>query len=171
MSTGWITTGAVWLALAVGPVVVLALRSKVMGRLTGTALIAIWGLVIPVLEHTLFGITEGTVRLTGHAQVHALMGLIYWPLGAAGLAVVMWTLLREGRRIASFLLLGLLVVGRGAEMLRNRPTGLVFQHGFASNSRPEGMALYAYPVAWVRALVISYRPIFRPPAPREELTR
>jgi hypothetical protein len=73
----------------------------------------------------------------------------------------MGTLLREGRREAWFLLLGVLVVGGGLEIILNGPAGLLFQHGFGSNSRPGGMALFAYPVAWVTALAISYRPIFR----------
>ncbi|HSJ50078.1 MAG TPA: hypothetical protein VLA90_02160 [Actinomycetota bacterium] len=168
LSAGWIATGAFAFAVAVSPAVVLALRRTTVGPLNAAAWIAIWGLFIPVFEHSYFGITEGLDALTSrpHARVHVLMGLVYWPLGAIGIAVVMWTLLREGRRVAWFLLLGVLVIGGGLELLFNGPIGLVFEHGFASDSRPEGMAMLAYPVAWVTALVIAYGPIFRP----EELT-
>lgn len=168
MSAGWIATGAFWFAVGVSPVVVLALRRAKIGRLNAAAWIAIWGLGIPALEHAYFGIAGAVdaLALSDHTRVHMLMGLVYWPLGAIGLAVAMGTLLREGRREAWFLLLGVLVVGGGLEILLNGPAGLWFQHGFGSNSQPEGMALFAYPVAWVTALAISYRPIFRPePAP------
>lgn len=146
------------------PVVVLALRRTAIGRLNAAAWIAIWGLLFPAGEHAYFGIAEGVDALatSDHGRIHMLMGLVYWPLGAIGLAVVMGTLLREGRREAWFLLLGVLAVGGSLEILFNGPAGLWFQHGFGSDSRPEGMALFAYPVAWVTALVIAYRPIFRP---------
>ena len=164
MPADWIMTGVVAFAVAVAPVVVLTLRRTAMGSLNAAAWIAIWGLAIPVLEHSYFGITEGAVELTGHARIHVLMGLIYWPLAAIGLAVALGTMLREGRRAAWFLLLGLLLVGGGTELLLNGPAGLAFQHGFASDSRAEGMALFAYPIAWATALAIAYRPIFQPRA-------
>ena len=163
MSAGWIATGAFSFGVAVSPVVVLALRRTAMGRLNAAAWIAVWGLFLPAVEHGFFGIAGAmdALVLSEHARVHMLMGLVYWPLGAIGLAVAMGTLLREGRREAWFLLLGVLVVGGGLEILLNGPVGLWFHHGFGSDSRPEGMALFAYPVAWIAALVISYRPIFR----------
>lgn len=164
MSGRWIITGAVWFATALAPVVVLALRRRAIGHLNAAAWIAIWGLLIPAWEHAYFGITEGAsaMGLPDHARVHVLMGLIYWLLGAVGLGVVMLTLLREGRREAWFLLLGVLAAGGTLEILFNGPSGLWFEHGFGSDSRPEGMALFAYPVAWATALVLAYRPIFRP---------
>lgn len=168
MSAGWIAAGAFSFAGAVSPVVVLALRRTAIGRLNAAAWIAIWGLFLPAVEHAYFGIAGAVdaITLSEHGRVHTLMGLAYWPLGAIGLAVAMATLLREGRREAWFLLLGVLAVGGGLEILLNGPAGLWFQHGFGSNSDPRGMALFAYPVAWVTALAISYRPIFRPqPAP------
>jgi hypothetical protein len=168
LSAGWIAEGAFWFAVAVSPVVLLALRRTAIGRLNAAAWIAIWGLLIPAFEHTYFGIVGAldSFAPSDHARVHMLMGLVYWPLGAIGLAVVMGSLLREGRREAWFLLLGVLVVGGGLEILLNGPAGLWFQHGFGSDSRPGGMGLFAYPVAWVTALAIAYRPIFQPrPAP------
>lgn len=161
MSAGWITTGLIAFAVAMTPVLLLALRRTAIGRLNAAAWIVAWGLLMAVVEHTYFGISEGATELTGHARVHVVMGLLYWPLAAIGLAVALGTLLREGRRVAWFVLLGLLVVGGGAELALNGPAGLVFQHGFSSDSRPEGMALWAYPIAWAVALAISYRPIFR----------
>jgi len=171
LSAGWIAAGAFSFAVTVLPVVVLALRRTAIGRLNAAAWIAMWGLLIPAVEHGYFGITGAVDALapSDHARVHMIMGLAYWPLGAIGLAVVMGTLLREGRREAWFLLLGVLVVGGGLEILLNGPAGLLFQHGFGSTSRPGGMALFAYPVAWVTALAIAYRPIFRPqPTPRAD---
>jgi hypothetical protein len=124
---------------------VLALRRRALGRLNAAAWIAMWGLLIPAVEHAYFGIAGAVDALapSDHARVHMIMGLAYWPLGAIGLAVVMGTLLREGRREAWFLLLGVLVVGGGLEILLTGPAGL-----FGSTSRPGGMALFAYPVAW-----------------------
>jgi hypothetical protein len=173
LSAGWIAAGAFSFAVTVSPVVVLTLRRTAIGRLNAAAWIAIWGLLIPAVEHAYFGIAGAVDALapSDHARVHMIMGLAYWPLGAIGLAVVMGTLLREGRREAWFLLLGVLTVGGGLEILLNGPAGLLFQHGFGSNSRPGGMALFAYPVAWVTALAISYRPIFRPEPDPDELTR
>jgi hypothetical protein len=171
LSAGWIVEGALWFAVAVSPVVVLALRRTAIGRLNAAAWIAMWGLLIPAFEHTYFGIVGAldSFAPSDHARVHMLMGLAYWPLGAVGLAVVMGTLLREGRREAWFLLLGVLVVGGGLEILLNGPTGLWFQHGFGSDSRPGGMGLFAYPVAWVTALAVTYLPIFQSqPAPTAE---
>jgi hypothetical protein len=164
LSARWIVTGAFWFAVVVSPVVVLALRRQAIGPLNAAAWIAMWGLFIPAVEHTYFGITGALDSFvpSEHARVHILMGLAYWAIGAIGLAVAMGTLLREGRPEAWFLLLGLLVVGGGLEILLNGPAGLVFQHGFGPDSQPGGMALFAYPVAWVTALAIAYRPIFRP---------
>jgi hypothetical protein len=153
-----------WFAVTVSPVVVLTLRRNVIGRLNAAAWIAVWGLLIPAVEHVYFGITEAldALDLSDHARVHIIMGLAYWALAAIGLAVALGILLREGRREAWFLLLGLVAVGGGLELLLNGPAGLLFQHGFGSTSRPGGMGLWAYPVAWVTALAIAYRPIFRP---------
>lgn len=150
--------------MALAPVVLLTLRRTAMGPLNAASLIAISGLVIPVFEHSYFGITEGALELAGHARIHVLMGLLYWPIAAIGLALALGILLREGRRVAWFLLLGLLLVGAGTELLLNGPTGVAYQHGFGSDSRPEGMALFAYPIAWATALAMSYGPIFRPHA-------
>lgn len=58
MSQGWIMTGLIAFAVALGPVVVLTLRRTAMGPLNAAAWIAIWGLVIPVVEHSYFGITR-----------------------------------------------------------------------------------------------------------------
>ncbi len=82
MSTEWIMTGVVAFAVALAPVVVLAHRRERMGSLNAAAWLAIWGFAIPTVEHSYFGITEGAVELTGHARIHVLMGLIYWPLAA-----------------------------------------------------------------------------------------
>lgn len=164
MPTDWILTGLLAFAVAVMPVVVLALRRGAMGPLNAATWIAAWGFVIPVVEHSYFGIAEGAAELAGHPRVHVLMGLLYWPLAAIGLAIALGVLLREGRRVSWFLLLGLLLVGGGSELLLNGPVGVEFQHGFSSDSRPEGMALFAYPIAWATALAIAYRPIFRGPA-------
>ncbi len=100
----------------------LALRRTAIGRLNAAAWIAMWGFLIPAFEHTYFGIVGAldSFAPSDHARVHMLMGLAYWPLGAVGLAVVMGTLLREGRREAWFLLLGVLVVGGGLEISSQR---------------------------------------------------
>jgi hypothetical protein len=171
LSASWIARGVLTFAFTVSPVVVLALRRKAIGRLNAAAWIAMWGLFIPAVEHGYFGMIGAVDSLapSDHARVHMIMGLAYWPLGAMGLAVAMGILLREGHRVAWYLLLVMLAVGGGLEIILNGPTGLLFQHGFASNSNPGGMSLFAYPVAWITALVISYRPIFAPSMPPHEL--
>jgi hypothetical protein len=59
------------------------------------------------------------------------------------------------------------VVGGGLEILVDGPTGILFEHGFPPRSRPEGVYVYAYIIAWLMALVITYRPVFGT-APRSQ---
>ena len=163
MTASWMSTAALSFVLALSPIVVLTLVRGAIGPLNAAAWIASWGLLIPAVEHGYWGIdgSRDALAVSDHAQVHMVMGLAYWPLSALALAVVLGILLREGRREAWFVLLALLAVGGGLEIILNGPAGLVFQHGVARDSQPSGLALLAYPVAWVVALVLSYRPIFR----------
>ncbi len=72
---------------------------------------------------------------------------------------------KEGRRIGWYALLCALLVGGGFDLVMG---GLWFQHGsplyqlFGEPVQGFGWeGLYAYLVAWITALVISYKPIFR----------
>lgn len=54
----------------------------------------------------------------------------------------------------------MLLAGGGLDLLVNGPKGVLFQHGFPPNSRPEGVVLFNYIIAWLVALAIAYKPVF-----------
>ena len=90
---------------------------------------------------------------------------IYTIIGAVLLGVIARTLLKEGRRSGWYALLFALLVGTGFDLAMQ---GWWYQHGsplyqwFGGTVQGFGWQfLYVYPVAWITALVISYKPIFR----------
>jgi len=118
-------------------------------------------------EHAQFAIsyavplitTEGPMWLLRHARLHFFMAGIYTVIGLVLLSVIARTLLKEGRRSGWYALLFALLVGGGYDLVMG---GLWFQHGsplYHVFSEPvQGFGwefLYAYPVAWITALVIS----------------
>jgi hypothetical protein len=100
--------------------------------------------------------------LIPHARIHFFMAGIYAIIGLILLVVIARTLLREGRRAGWYALLFAVVVGGGIELIMG---GLWYPHGsplyFQERPRLGGwLFLYVYLVAWVAALVLSYKPVF-----------
>ena len=140
-------------------------------RLNIASWLVIWGSVVLVGEHAQFTLTyvAGVVWpeaqrlvLIPHARIHFFMAGVYTIIGLVLLGVIARTLLKEGRRAGWYALLFAVVVGGGVELVMG---GLWYQHGspLYLMERPLGWGwvfLYSYLVAWVAALVLSYKPIF-----------
>jgi len=155
------------IALAVVPALVLA-RNR-LGSLNTASWLVILGALVIVSEHgqfaLFFTLAPGPMHLLPHARLHFFMAGIYTIIGAVLLVVIARTLLKEGRRSGWYALLFALLVGAGFDLVMQ---GWWFQHGsplyqwFGGESQGFGWEfLYTYPVAWIAALVISYKPIFR----------
>ncbi|MDX1450162.1 MAG: hypothetical protein R3246_13995 [Acidimicrobiia bacterium] len=146
-------------AVSVLPVVVVLflLRSRRVTSLEAGAVLVLWGLVIVVAEHVGFGVREfGGFDARSHDGLHFQMLAVY---GVAGLALgagVVVPLLRRGDALGWWGLLVLVVIGVGGELA----TAVVTTpHGMPPRFWTAGWFLWGYPVAWVVALVVSYRPI------------
>ena len=164
-------------AIALGVIIVLVAARRRLGALNAASWLVIWGAIISATEHPLFAIAfslplEGIadelrthpMPLLPHARTHFFMAGIYTIVGLVLLGVIARTLLREGRRAGWFTMLFALVLGAGSEIAIGAQW---FQHGsplyalFGEHSIGFGWEfLYTYFVAWITALVISYRPIF-----------
>jgi len=140
-----------------------------LGRLNTASWLVILGALVIVGEHGQFAlsitIAPAPMNLLPHARLHFFMAGIYTIIGAALLCVIARTLLKEGRRSGWYVLLFTLLVGAGFDLVME---GLWYQHGsplyqlFGGESQGFGWeSLYSYPVAWITALVISYKPIFK----------
>lgn len=149
-----------------------------LGVLNAASWLVILGVIILMTEHPLFAIAysaplpsvaddlqRAPMPLQPHARIHFMMAGIYTLIGLGLLSVIARTLLREGRRSGWFSILFALLVGGISELFIG---GLWFQHGSPLYSlfgvQPVGFGwqfLYMYLVAWIAALTISYRPIFK----------
>ncbi len=157
----------------VGLLVVTALIvfRKRLGVLNAASWLVIWGAVILFSEHPQFTLTyaagivwpEGQqLVLIPHARIHFFMAGIYAILGLILLGVIARTLLKEGRRAGWYALLFAVVAGGGIDLVMG---GLWYQHGSPLYFMEEPLGFgwqffYVYLVAWVAALVLSYKPIF-----------
>lgn len=157
----------------VGLLVVAALIvfRKRLGVLNAASWLVIWGSVVLIGEHPQFTLTytAGAIwpeaqqlSLIPHARIHFFMAGIYAIIGLILLGVIARTLLKEGRRAGWYALLFAVVVGGGIDLVMG---GLWYQHGspLYLKERPLGFGwefFYIYLVAWVSALVLSYKPIF-----------
>jgi hypothetical protein len=164
-------------AIALGVIIVLVAARRRLGALNAASWLVIWGAIIIATEHPLFAIAfslplEGIadelrthpMPLLPHARTHFFMAGIYTIVGLVLLGVIARTLLREGRRAGWYAVLFALVLGAGSEIAIGAQW---FQHGSPLyalfGEHPIGFGwefLYTYFVAWIAALVISYRPIF-----------
>jgi hypothetical protein len=149
-------------AIAVAPTVVAAMlvyRRRVSG-LSAAAVLVYWGLFIVVLEHANWGITEfGGLDLRTHSGFHYQMLAAYGLAALALVGVVVAPLIRRGDAAGWWGLLAVFAVGVGAEVA----TAIVTTpHGVPPRFWIVGLALWAYPLAWGAALVLSFRPTFRP---------
>jgi len=157
----------------VGLLVVAALIvfRKRLGVLNAASWLVIWGSVVLFGEHPQFTLTYAAgviypeakrLVLIPHARIHFFMAGIYAIIGLILLGVIARTLLKEGRRAGWYALLFTVVVGGGIDLIMG---GLWYQHGspLYFMERPLGFGwefFYVYLVAWVAALVLSYKPIF-----------
>ena len=163
--------------IALAVILTLLIASNRLGRLNAASWLVVLGAFVIASEHAQFAIsytvpfitTEGSMRLLPHARLHFFMAGIYTIIGLVLLCVIARTLLKEGRRSGWYALLFALLAGGGFDLVMG---GLWFQHGsplyqlFGEPMQGFGWEfLYAYPVAWIMALLISYKPIFRD-APR-----
>jgi len=144
---------------------------KRLGVLNAAAWLVIWGSVVLLGEHPQFTLTYAAgnvwpeaqrLFLIPHARIHFFMAGIYAIIGLILLGVIARTLLKEGRRAGWYALLFAVVVGGGIDLIMG---GLRYQHGspLYFMERPLGFGwefFYVYLVAWVAALVLSYKPIF-----------
>ncbi len=160
-------------------ILALVLVRKRLGSLNTASWLVILGAVVIVAEHGQFAlsftIAPGPMHLLPHARLHFFMAGIYTIIGAVLLGVMVRTLLKEGRRSGWYALLFALLVGAGCDLVMQ---GGWYQHGsplyqwFGGESQGFGWEfLYSYPVAWIAALVISYKPIFRDAKARAALSK
>jgi hypothetical protein len=163
----------VQMSAIVGMLVVAALIvfRKRLGVLNAASWLVIWGSVVLFGEHPQFTLAYAAgviypeakqLVLIPHARIHFFIAGIYAIIGLILLGVLARTLLREGRRTGWYALLFVIVVGGGIDLVMG---GLWYQHGspLYFMERPLGFGwefLYVYLVAWVAALVLSYKPIF-----------
>ena len=154
------------IAIAFAPVVGLLLVRKRLGVLNSATWLVIWGAVVLAGEHGSFAISL-SVSLAAHAGVgnharfHFFMAGVYTFVAGVLLGVIAWTLLRAGSRIGWYAVLFALVFGSAFELVAG---STIFAHGFPPHSIPLGLFLYSYIAALGSALLISFRPIFRPEA-------
>lgn len=156
--------GIVVVAIAVAPVVVslaLVYRRRV-ARLNAAAVLVLWGLLIVAMEHGWWGHFEfGGGDLLGHTGFHFQMLAAYGLAAFTLVGVVVAPLIRRGDAVGWFGLIVLVVVGVGAEVAT---AAVTTPHGVPPRFWIVGLFLWGYPVAWGAALVLSFRPIFRPDA-------
>ena len=162
--SNWIV-GVIGLAI----VVALFLTRKRMGELNAAFWLVIFGVIVIVAEHPQFAITRAlpVVEDTDpHARIHLVMTVIYALIGLVLFCVIAGTLLRDARKAGWYAVLFALIAGGGSDLVFG---GFWFQHGSPIYGifGVEGLdgwgweLLYLYIVAWIAALAISYRPIFR----------
>jgi len=149
--------------VVLAPTVALVVARKRLGVLKTASWLVIWGVFIAVGEHAMWAMRLAVHErwwLNPHSTVHYFMAGVYAAIGGVLLCVIARTLLREGRRAGWYAVLFALLVGGTLEVVMNGPTGLLFQHGFGPESTPGGEAIFGYPLAWLAALAIGYKPIF-----------
>jgi hypothetical protein len=161
--------------VALGVVALLVLIRDRLGPLNAASWLVVVGAVIVLPEHPQFALVFGVpvpsvapeanqLILTSHARLHFVMAGVYAAIGLGVLCVVARTLLRRGEPAGWFAVLAVLVVGAGSDLLAG---GSWFQHGAPWYGPFVGQVLGfgwqwldAYPLAWLAALIIAYKPIF-----------
>ncbi len=143
-----------------GPLAAMFLARRRLGVLRTSAWMAAWGVVIPVFEHASFtfsGVRELSLAQAAgwHELYHFRMTGAFTVLAGALVAVVAFSLMRQGCREGWYTVLGALLLVAGFELAG---AGGVY-HGFPA-SWPVGVVIYVYVPAWIGALALSYRPIF-----------
>lgn len=152
--------GIVLFAVSLAPhalVVLFVVRGR-LARLDGAFYLLLWGLFIAIAEHAGFGQAAfGGLGLLTHEGFHFQMLATYGLAAFALTGAVIAPLIRRGDRLGWYGLLILTAIGAGAEALI---ATITTPHGVAPRWWSWGLALWAYPLAWLTALVLSRRPIF-----------
>jgi hypothetical protein len=162
------------LIMSTGQRTLSSLRSNTW-RLNAASWLVILGAIVLLGEHPFFAIAysvplitnEGPMILLPHARVHFFMAGIYTTIGLVLLCVIARTLLREGRRAGWYAILFALLFGGGFDIFAG---AFFYSHGFPFYKVFTGVPvqgfgwqyLYLYVVAWIVALLISFRPVFKP---------
>ena len=162
------------LAAITAIIIALLAFQRQIGKLRSAALLVTLG-ATSLIEHIAFPIIfalrlGGVISeayelvLTQHSKLHFFMAAIYTLIAMALILFIAWTGLLRGRRSAWYALLGVLLVGGGAQLLAG---AFIFQHGFPIYAlfgipiRGFGwQGVYQYLIAWPGALAVSFRPIF-----------
>ena len=162
MTAAQLYQGIAVFSIAVAPVVValFLVRRRRLSRLDAAAILVFWGLLIVVLEHGSFGLAGfGGFDLRDHTGFHFQMLAAYGLAAFALVGVIVAPLVRRGEAVGWFGLLVLVVIGVGAEVAT---AAVTTPHGVPPRFWIAGLFLWGYPVAWVTALALSFRPIFHP---------
>lgn len=157
-------------SVVLAPTAALVLARKRLGVLKTASWLVIWGVVIALGEHATWAMRLALHErwwLNPHSSAHYFMAGVYAAIGGLLLCVIARTLLQEGRRAGWYAVLIAFLIGGALEVVMNGPTGLLHQHGFASGTTPGGEAIFGYPFAWLAALVMAYKPIFRRAGPMD----
>ena len=175
MSLDLVVASAGIVALAIVALLVMARRR--WGALNVASWLVIYGAIILMTEHPLFAIAYSVpipsiadelqrtpMPLLPHARTHFFMAGIYTLVGLGLLCLIARTMLREGRRAGWCAVLFALLLGGLSDLLAG---GQWYQHGSPVYSlfgvQPVGFGwqfLNVYFVAWIAALVVSFKPIF-----------
>lgn len=155
-----VSEGIALLAASLVPhaVVVFFVVNRRLARLDGAVYLVLWGLVIVIAEHAGFGQARfGGSFLATHEGFHFQMLATYGLAAFALTGIVIVPLMKRGDRLGWYGLLILTVIGAGAEVIT---AAITTPHGVAPRWWSWGLALWAYPLAWLIALILSRRPIF-----------
>jgi hypothetical protein len=159
----WLQAGA--LAVILAPTVALLAFRRRLGPMNTAAALVVWGGLAACGEHATWAMRLAIHERSWsspHSTVHYFMAGVYAALAGVLLTVIAVTLLREGRRSGWFAVLFVTLVGGGLELAMTGPTGRLYHH----------IGLFGYPVAWLAALALAYKPIFRgAPTPSEPALR
>jgi len=150
--------GVVALAVILAPTVALLVGRRRIGTPNTAAALVIWGALAATGEHGTWAMRLAWHErdwLNPHSAGHYFMAGVYAAVAGVLLGVIAVTLLRERRRSGWFAVLFALLVGGSVELVMNGPTGLLYHH----------IGLYGYLVAWLAALVITFRSTFIDPRP------
>lgn len=154
--------GIIGLALSMAPTVIafVVVHLRRTTKLSAAVGLVHWGLLIVVMEHGTFALERfGGHALHTHTGFHFQMLATYGLVAFALVAVVVAPLIRDGHRMGWLGLLAVVVIGVGGEIVTAFVTT---PHGVPPRFWSWGLFLWGYPIAWVAALVLSFRPIFRP---------
>lgn len=145
-------------------ILMVSLGASRFGELRVASWFVTFGAVIVGTEHVMWPIRN--VRMVGdpHARLHFFMAGIFTFIGLVVLAALAGKLLREARRAGWHAVAFALIVGGVFELVSGGswyPKGMPLFQVLGLRASGWGWQwLYLYVLAWMSALILSYRPIF-----------